>query len=110
MSSELDLEEKLNKTETLFGWLWELSVDGMRLLDSAGRIMMVNDAYCKIVGMTKDNLVGKLFTDIYSLPEREEILNTYRNDAQSNTIETHFERENTLWNGKISGSIFPILL
>jgi len=99
MSSELELEEKTNKAETLFGWLWELSVDGMRLLNSAGRIMMVNDAYCKIVGITKENLVGKPFSDVYAVPEREEILNIYRNDAQSNTIETHFERENTLWNG-----------
>jgi PAS domain S-box-containing protein len=100
MSSELELEEKLNKTETLFGWLWELSVDGMRLLDSAGRIMMVNDAYCTIVGIVKENLIGKLFSDVYAVPEREEILNTYRNDTQSNNIETHFERENTLWNGE----------
>ena len=100
MSSELELEEKISKTETLFGWLWELSIDGMRLLDSAGKIMMVNDAYCKIVEIGKENLLGKLFSDIYATPEREEILNTYRNDAKSNTIETHFERENTLWNGK----------
>jgi PAS domain S-box-containing protein len=100
MISEIELEEKINKTETLFGWLWELSVDGMRLLDSSGRIMMVNDAYCKIVELPKEDLVGKLFSDVYEDTERERILNTYRNDAQSNRIKTHFERENVLWNGK----------
>lgn len=100
MISEIDLEEKINKTETLFGWLWELSVDGMRLLDSSGSIIMVNDAYSRIVEIQKDILVGKLFSDVYAESERERILNTYRNDAQSNRIKTHFERENTLWNGK----------
>jgi two-component system sensor histidine kinase UhpB len=100
MISELELEEKINKTETLFGWLWELSVDGMRILDSSGRIMMVNDAYSRIVELTKAELIGKLFSNVYEETERERILTTYRNDAQSDRIKTHFERENVLWNGK----------
>ncbi|MCG6914202.1 PAS domain S-box protein [bacterium BMS3Abin03] len=100
MSSELELEEKINKTETLFGWLWELSVDGMRLLDSLGRIMMVNDAYCRVVEKKKEDLVGKIFSEVYAEPERERLLTSYLIDARSNTIKTHFEREDTLWNGK----------
>ncbi|MEJ2504840.1 MAG: PAS domain S-box protein, partial [Ignavibacteriaceae bacterium] len=100
MSFELELEEKINKTETLFSWLWELSVDGMRLLDSSGRIMMANDAYCKVVEMKKEDLIGKLFSEVYTESERERLLTSYLKDAQSNTIKTHFEREDTLWNGK----------
>ena len=99
MISEIEFEEKLDKTENLFGWLWELSVDGMRILDSSGRIMIINDAYSKIVEIPKENLVGKLFSVVYAESERERILTTYRNDAQSNRIKTHFERENVLWNG-----------
>ena len=99
MISEIEFEEKLDKTENLFGWLWELSVDGMRILDSSGRIMIINDAYSKIVEIPKEKLVGKLFSVVYAESERERILTTYRNDAQSNRIKTHFERENVLWNG-----------
>ncbi len=64
MYSETVLEEKINNTESLFSWLWELSVDGMRLLDSAGKIILVNDAYCTMVDLPKKNLIGQLFSEV----------------------------------------------
>jgi len=107
-------EEKIIDTVTkfdyLFGQLWEISVDGMRLTDDKGIIVMVNEAYCKMVEMSKEELTGKPFSVVYHTSEQEKVLKTYRFDFMNNKIKTHFERENTLWNGKSDGSNFLICL
>ncbi|GBD89124.1 oxygen sensor histidine kinase NreB [bacterium BMS3Abin03] len=92
--------EVLTKFDILFSQLWDISVDGMRLTDGNGIIVMVNDAYCKIVELEKDKMIGEPFSIVYHSKEQERVLNTYRRDVGNNEIKTHFERENTLWNGK----------
>jgi len=94
------IEEKLSKSEMLFSQLWEISVDGMRLTDENGIIIMVNDAYCRTVELSKDELVGKAFSTVYHSSEQESVLSMYKQDTLNNAIKTHFERENTLWNKK----------
>lgn len=94
------IEEKLSKSEMLFSQLWEISVDGMRLTDEDGIIIMVNDAYCRTVELSKDELVGKSFSTVYHSSEQERVLSIYKQDALNNAIKTHFERETTLWNKK----------
>ncbi len=44
---------------------WENSSDAMRITDSAGTIVAVNDAYCHLVGKQRGELVGELFTIVY---------------------------------------------
>ena len=95
----LQTEETINKAEVLFSQLWEISVDGMRLIDKSGNIILVNDAYCRIVEMNKNDLLGKRFSIVYHHSEQNQVLELYRKDTISNEIKTHFERENTLWNG-----------
>jgi PAS domain S-box-containing protein len=94
------IEEKLSKSEMLFSQMWEISVDGMRLTDENGIIVMVNDAYCRTVELSKDELVGKPFSNVYHSSEQERVLSMYKQDTLNNAIKTHFERENTLWNLK----------
>lgn len=100
MHDLLQAEETINKAEVLFRQLWEISVDGMRLIDEAGNVILVNDAYCNIVEMDKNDLLGKSFSIVYHPSEQNQVLELYKRDAVSNEIKTHFERENTLWNGK----------
>ncbi len=95
-----EIPDALNKFDILFSQLWEISVDGMRLTDENGTIVMVNDAYCSIVDLDKSQLIGKPFSVVYHPGEQESVLKTYRSDVVNNKIKTHFERENTLWNGK----------
>lgn len=99
MNEVAQIDEKITKAEVLFSQLWEISVDGMRLIDGNGTIMMVNDAYCKIVEMNKEQLLGKPFSVVYHPSEQQRVLATYRTDAENEEIKTRFERENTLWNG-----------
>lgn len=100
MSTDYRNQEATGKSEILFSKLWEISVDGMRLTDQRGIIVMVNDAYCRTVNLDKHELIGKSFTDVYHQSEQEAVFATYLQDINKNEIKTHFERENTLWNGK----------
>ena len=100
MNTDHQLQETLGKSEILFSKLWEISVDGMRLTDGNGTIVMVNDAYCRIVELDKEELLNQPFSIVYHQSEQKRILETYRRDIINNEIKTHFERENTLWNKK----------
>ena len=100
MNTDHQLQETLGKSEILFSKLWEISVDGMRLTDGNGTIVMVNDAYCRIVNLDKEELLNQPFSVVYHKSEQKRVLETYRRDVVNHEIKTHFERENTLWNGK----------
>jgi len=97
---DLFFKEDILNADLLFGQLWEISVDGMRLTDEEGNILLVNEAFCKIFNMQKDQLLGKPFSIVYSYLEQESALKSYQRDLQENEIKTFFERENTLWNGR----------
>ena len=63
-------EAALRSSEMLFHSVWENSVDGMRLTDEKGNIVAVNDAFCKLVGMSREELEGKPFTVIFADSEQ----------------------------------------
>ncbi|MDX1701295.1 MAG: PAS domain S-box protein, partial [Melioribacteraceae bacterium] len=94
------LKQIPDKAELLLTRLLDISVDGMRLIDNRGRILMVNDAYCSIVEMKKEDLIGKPFSIVYHHSEREKVFQTFLNDAVNEEIKTRFERGNVLWNGR----------
>jgi len=100
MITDHQLQETLRRSEILFGKLWEISVDGMRLTDGNGTIVMVNNAYCRIVDLEKEELLDQPFSVVYNQTEKKRVLETYRRDVINNAIKTRFERENTLWNGR----------
>ena len=94
------IKEELSNIDLLFGQLWEISVDGMRLTDEDGKILLVNDSFCNIFNMDKDQLIGKPFSIVYTEPEQDAALKSYQRDIKKDEIKTLFERENTLWNGR----------
>jgi len=98
--TDIILREEISNIDLLFGQLWEISVDGMRLVDEDGNILLVNDSFCKIFKMEKEQLIGKPFSIVYAKDEQEEALKTFQRDIRNNKIKTLFERENTLWNNK----------
>ena len=94
------LNEDVFNADLLFGQLWEISVDGMRLIDEDGKILLVNDSFCKIFNMQKDLLLNKPFSIVYTPSEQESALKSYQRDIRKNEIKTFFERENILWDGR----------
>ncbi|MDZ7626739.1 MAG: PAS domain S-box protein [Ignavibacteriaceae bacterium] len=100
MIDDFLLKEELPNIDLLFGQLWEISVDGMRLVDESGNILLVNESFCKIFQLEKEDLLGKPFSIVYTDDEQEEALKAFQRDIKKNELKTLFERENTLWNGR----------
>ena len=93
-------EEEQLRSELWFRQVWVKSHDGMRLTDEHGVILMVNEAYCRIVGRTREALEGQLFTTIYSERHRDKLLAKYRGRFATRTVEPHFVKEQVLWDGR----------
>jgi PAS domain S-box-containing protein len=80
-------EMALRSSETLFRSVWENSVDGMRLTDEHGTIVAANQAYCRLVGLTHEQLDGKPLTVVYSAGEDpEELLRQHRERFLARTV------------------------
>jgi PAS domain S-box-containing protein len=95
-----EAEEARHQSESQFRQVWNASADGMRLTDRNGTVLMVNDAYCRIVGKTKTELEGQSLSIVHHAAERERILGRHRKQFDFATAPTHMEKEITLWNGE----------
>ncbi|MDQ6632602.1 MAG: PAS domain S-box protein, partial [Verrucomicrobiota bacterium] len=94
-------EETLRFSEMRFRSIWEKAFDGMRLTDDLGTIKAVNPAFCKIVGMKKEELEEHPFTVTYSESEDgREMMEKYRERFAERKIETQLERHVTFRSGK----------
>lgn len=95
-------DEILRFSEKRFRSVWENALDGMRLTDSNGVILAVNPSFCRIVGMSKDELEGKPFTVIYSDSEElTEMQQKYKERFTHRTIESQFERHVAFRSGRV---------
>ena len=59
-------EEKLRKSEEKFRRIVETAGEGFLLMDENLRIVDVNDAYCNLLGYTREEIVGKTPLDLAS--------------------------------------------
>ncbi|HZQ48514.1 MAG TPA: PAS domain S-box protein, partial [Verrucomicrobiae bacterium] len=92
-------ENALRKSESQFRVVWESSADGMRLTNNEGIVVQVNEAYCRMMQKSKAELEGQPLSIVYHADTAGRILTAYKQRADSKTIESHSEREVTLWNG-----------
>ena len=58
-------EDAIRRSDLRFRQVWGSSRDGMRILDESGTIIMVNEAFCRLVGFEEKDLVGKTFPTAY---------------------------------------------
>jgi two-component system, sporulation sensor kinase E len=65
-------ENNLRNSELRFRSVWENSVDGMRLTDSSGEIIAVNDAFVQLTGLSEPELLGLNYIEIYKGKTEEE--------------------------------------
>ena len=95
-------EAALRSSEMLFHSVWENSVDGMRLTDQDGNIVAVNDAFCKLVGMSREKLEGKPFTVVFADSEQPgQMLEEFVRRFRDRVVEHQRERRLTLRNGNV---------
>jgi PAS domain S-box-containing protein len=65
-------EEALKHSELQFRSVWENSNDGMRLTDSKGYIVAVNKSFCRLIGMSQNELIGRPFYEIYAKSRKKD--------------------------------------
>ena len=101
-TSERRVAETARRTsESLFRSVWENSVDGMRLTDDAGSIVAVNEAFCKLVGLSQAQLEGRPFTMIYGASANvEAMLKNHHKHFAAGSLQNRRERDFPLQDGR----------
>jgi PAS domain S-box-containing protein len=64
------MEDSTNKS--ILQWAFAQSTDGMLVTDNQGKIVLVNDAFCRMFGYSRDEIIGQRTTFLkssYSTPE-----------------------------------------
>jgi PAS domain S-box-containing protein len=93
-------DDQARESQLKFQAVWEKSVDGMRLTDSEGIVLMVNEAFCRMVGMDREALTGKPLSVIYDKKLHEQTVHLYKERFASRKVERYFERELLLKDGR----------
>jgi PAS domain S-box-containing protein len=95
-------EAAVRGSEMLFHSVWENSVEGMRLTDEQGTIVAVNEAYCRLAGLPREQLEGQFFSSAYAESENPAgMLEDYRAAFQLRGIERSIKKRLTLHDGRV---------
>ena len=93
-------EDALKTSELHCRLVWENSGDAMRITNSAGVLLRVNPAFCRMVGKSAEELEGNPLSTIYSPDQHSHVQLTYARRFAERSVDSHIEREMDLWNGK----------
>jgi sigma-B regulation protein RsbU (phosphoserine phosphatase) len=103
ITARKEAEEKLRFSEMRFRSIWQKSFEGMRLTDEQGLILAVNPAFCQIVGLPENELVGRPFTTMYARTvEAAEMMQKYQKRFAERKIEALFERHVAFRSGRVA--------
>jgi sigma-B regulation protein RsbU (phosphoserine phosphatase) len=101
ITARKEAEEKVRFSELRFRSIWQKSFDGMRLTDDEGMMVAVNPAFCLIVGLPSEKLLGRPYTVIYAETEDQtDMLQKYKQRFGEKKIESQFERHVIFRTGK----------
>jgi PAS domain S-box-containing protein len=95
-----EAEEAVHISQERFRSVWERSADGMRLTDSQGRIIAVNEAYCRIVKLPREELEGNSFSVAYLGHGPHDGIETYIRKFESGDIVPRLNPRVQLWNAE----------
>lgn len=93
-------EEALRESEGRFRPVWEHATDGMRLTDSQGTVVAVNEAYCRMVGKPRAEVEGYPMSAVYAPADQDRILQKHLERFASREVPTNLEKQMTLWDGR----------
>jgi PAS domain S-box-containing protein len=87
-------------SEARFRAIWEHSIDGMRLTDSEGTIVAVNEAFCRLVKLPRERLVGKPFSLACHGELSSGSLDSYHESFRAGKVASRNTARVELWNGE----------
>lgn len=87
--------------ELLLSAVWESSADSMRISDSKGIVLNVNESYCKLTGLNKKDIIGKSFSYVYKADEQPELQNKYFEFLHGSKSTERSDKKVTFLNGNV---------
>jgi two-component system cell cycle sensor histidine kinase/response regulator CckA len=103
ISHRRSIERKIHDREELFRKVFEDGSHGMILADKEHRIVAPNDAFCRMIGYDKTELIGRRFSEFIHPDEVHDVTSFVELRDQGkfriNKIETRYVKKNreTLW-------------
>lgn len=88
------------QSELRLRFVWENSLDGMRLINEQGTILAVNEAYCNLMERPREHIEGQPLSIFSPESRREEILGRIKEYFRQRTIEPHLEKRLILAQGR----------
>ncbi len=84
-------EEALSKSETKYRSLVETTDTGIATIDSEGKLTLVNQALCEMVGHLEKELLGRHFVDFLHPQDIGRIMEVFQIAAQNPEAKPHLE-------------------
>ncbi|MCS7053960.1 MAG: PAS domain S-box protein [Ignavibacterium sp.] len=95
------VEEAIKHSEQRFRSIWENSFDAMRLANSNGIIIDVNDAFCRLFNKSKDEIIGIIFYNLYKDVDIDSYLKKFKENFKNNSINSLLEAKIVTWNDEV---------
>ncbi len=95
----LRAEATVFRSETQLRLVWESTQDAMRLTDAQGVVCRVNEAYCRLVNASREQLEGFPFVVPYAEETHDHLMAKYRERVRELAIPPVVETEIVLRNG-----------
>ncbi|WP_158946539.1 PAS domain S-box protein [Pseudodesulfovibrio cashew] len=92
-------EKRLAASEQRFRGLFETSIDGIIYIDAEATILDVNPAFCKMLGMTRDGLLGKNGRDVIVPGGAEEVRELHKRELRGERFDGDIRLELVHANG-----------
>jgi len=94
------IEEALRNSEKRFRSIWENSLEAMRLTDSKGSVLAVNDAFCKLVEKQAAEILQHSFVACYTSARSQDQISRYQEGFRTRQVERHQHKKVTLHSGR----------
>jgi PAS domain S-box-containing protein len=92
--------EQAQHSEGAIRSVWESAV-AMRLTNPEGFVMRANPAFCAMMGRTREQAEGRLFTECYDSAIAGPVLGRYRQHFASRTVDSRVRRIFQRWDGRM---------
>ena len=97
---QTQMQEDLRRSQHLISAVWENSSDPMRVTDSNGTVIRVNDAYCRFARASRADLEGRSFAVIYPEREQARMESRYRERFRNGTMSALSQHRVNLRDGR----------
>ncbi|MCX6139210.1 MAG: PAS domain S-box protein [Ignavibacteriales bacterium] len=100
ISERTEAEKVLHASGERFRSVWYGSSDGMRLTNRDGFIVDVNAAYCTLVKMPREKLLGQTLSIVYMSQGPDDDLTPYQRRFDAGEVISGFTVPAIMWNGE----------